>query len=110
MARLAFGAYRELNRFGRPTIKKSNPDTARGAIMRFRKSAAMFLCPTCSRMLPVVKVDNHIVQGPNSTTYSVSLACGCPPRSVTLAVTRYGKQKEEFEKVASPGPNINGGE
>ena len=72
------------NRDNRGMYKQRALLTARGALQRFQPQRVMFSCPICSQMASPVKVDNHIVEGPNSVTYLVALFCGCPARVVTV--------------------------
>src|SRR5437879_3338110 len=84
------------NRDNRGTYAARVLVTAKGALMRFKRMGTMFLCPACDSMCSVIGISNHIVEAPNSVTYDVTLACG-HSRSVTQAVKRNGKARQEFE-------------
>ena len=84
------------NRDNRGTYAARTLVTAKGALQRFQRTASCFYCQACDKMCSVIGISNHIVEAPNSVTYDVTLACG-HSRSVTQAVKRNGKARQEFE-------------
>src|SRR5438034_10091297 len=61
--------------------------TARGALQRFKRMGTKFLCNQCGLLGDVIGISNHFVEGPNSVSYEVTLACN-HSRNSTLAVKR----------------------